>query len=168
MDTGAVVWIVVALVVLALVVVAVMVRRSQGERRVEGQREKAREIREGAQVDRVEVQRREADAAKVDAQARLAQAESRERAADAAALQTEAQQRTVHADSSRADLDERLRQADDIDPDVRTDEPGRKDVDLRDERTDVRGEPRGQRDEAAAVHDDLVGETAVDGHAVQT
>ena len=146
MDNGAVVWVVIALVVLALVIAVVMVRRSHGASRVEGQRDEARELRARAEADQVDLQRREAEAAKVDAQARMAQAEADARAADAAALQVQARERAEHADTSRAELDQQLRRADEIDPDVRTDEAGRKVVDLRHEPTDVRAdEGREQR-----------------------
>ena len=64
------------------------------------------------------MQRREAEATRVDAQARTAQAQVDAKSADAAALQAEAVQRGEHASRSRAEVDERLREADRIDPDV--------------------------------------------------
>lgn len=111
--------VIVALAVLVVIVVVVAIAaRGRRARQVEGQRDKARELREQAGADRIEVQRREADAAKVDAQARMAQAEADAKAADAAALQAEAVQRGEHASGSREEVEERLRQADRIDPDV--------------------------------------------------
>src|SRR5690349_20484572 len=110
-------WIVLALVVLALIVVAVLLlRRSRATKQVR-QREHARELRQQAEADRIEVQRREAEAARVDAQARLAQAEAQARAADAEQLQVQAREHAEHASGARAEVEERLRKADELDPD---------------------------------------------------
>jgi FtsZ-interacting cell division protein ZipA len=114
-----VVWVIVAVVVLAIIAVVIyLMNRSRTERALEAQRTEARDLRESAEADRLDVQRREAEAARLDAQARVAQAEADARAADAAQLQADAQQRAQHAGGARADVDERLRRADEIDPDM--------------------------------------------------
>jgi predicted membrane-bound mannosyltransferase len=119
MSTAA--WIVVAIVavvVIAAVIAAVVLGRG---RRTEARRREAEEIRERARSADVTVQRREAEAAEVQAKARAAQGEADARAAQAAQLQADAQQRAEHARSSRGELDQQLRHADEVDPDVSTD-----------------------------------------------
>jgi FtsZ-interacting cell division protein ZipA len=115
---NAVLWIVVAVVVVALVVGLLMMRRSSGRRQEAKQREEAQRLRRDAEADRIDVQRREAEAARIDAEARLAQAEAQARAADAAQLQAQAQEHSQEVAGSRSEVEERLRRADEIDPDV--------------------------------------------------
>ena len=67
---------------------------------------------------------REAAAAESEAAARRAQAEADEQAAKAEQLRVEAEQRAEHAGASRGDYEERMREADRIDPDVETDKHG--------------------------------------------
>jgi hypothetical protein len=118
-------WIIVALVVLALVVLAaVLLTRARRSRSVDRRREEAHELRQRAEADRIELQRREAEAARIDAEARAAQAEADARAADAAQLQAEARERAEHTSGSRAEVEERLRRAEEIDPDVTPDGRG--------------------------------------------
>ena len=117
MDNATVIWVIVAVVVLVAIVATVSFR-SRSRSRVERKRTVAREIRERADNDRIEIQRREAEAATVDAAARTAQAEADVRAADAALLQTQARERSEHTRGERSDLNEQLRTADEIDPDV--------------------------------------------------
>lgn len=115
-DALTVVWIVVAVVVVAVVIgVIVWVTRSQSSRKVDRQREEAQDLRRRAEA---ELKRREADAARVDAEARLAQADADARAAEAARLQTEAHERDRDLAGERSEIDERLRRADEIDPDA--------------------------------------------------
>jgi len=124
MNSTTLTWIIVAIVVLAAVMVAaVVVGRSR--RQEHSHRERARELRETAQADQIGVQRREAEAAKVDAQARMAQAEADARAADAAQLQAQARDQARQASESRSEVDAQLRRADEIDPD----QPGKGQVD---------------------------------------
>lgn len=125
MSKETVLWIVVALVVIAVIVAAAAIRSRKGHR-VQVRREEASELRERAERDRLETQRREADAAKVDAQARLAQAEADSRAAEAASLQVQAQERVSHAEESRSELEQKLRRADEVDPDVPDPQAGSK------------------------------------------
>lgn len=117
MDNATVIWIIVVAVVLVAIVAAVLFR-SQRRSRVDHKRTEAHEIRLQADSDRIAIQRREAETAKVDAAARMAQAEADLRATDAAQLQTQARERSEHARGERSELNEKLRTADEIDPDV--------------------------------------------------
>jgi FtsZ-interacting cell division protein ZipA len=119
----AVLWIVVAVVVVALIGLLLW-RRTTGERQVARQREQAQRLRSDAEAERIVVERREAEAARIDAQARLAQAEAQARAADAAQLQAQAREHAQQAAGSRSEVQERLRRADEIDPDMTGDGPG--------------------------------------------
>jgi len=116
-DNATVIWIIVVAVVLVAIVATVLFR-SQRRSRVDHKRTEAREIRLQADSNRIAIQRREAEAAKVDAAARMAQAEADLRATDAARLQTQAQERSEHARGERTEFNEKLRTADEIDPDV--------------------------------------------------
>jgi flagellar biosynthesis/type III secretory pathway M-ring protein FliF/YscJ len=120
MDNSTTVWIIVAIVALLLVALLVwfLARRSRtakDKRRV-AQREEAGELRRRAEHDRIGVQEGEASAAKLDAEARLAQAEADRKAAEAARLQEAAHEHSAKVGESRAELDERLRRADELDP----------------------------------------------------
>ena len=117
MDNATVIWIIVVAVVLVAIVATVLFR-SQRRSRVDHKRTEAREIRLQADSDRIAIQRREAEVAKVDAAARMAQAEADLRATDAARLQTQARERSEDARGERSELNEKLRTADEIDPDV--------------------------------------------------
>jgi hypothetical protein len=105
-------------------VAAVVVGRSR--RQQHSHRERARELRETAQADQITIQRRESEAAKVDAQARMAQAEADARAADAARLQAQAPDQARQVSESRSEIDAQLRRADEIGPD----QPGNGPVDV--------------------------------------
>jgi hypothetical protein len=110
------VWVVVALVVIALIVViAVMANRKKQERN----RAEAAELREKAVQDAADVQRREGLARETEAQAAAARAEADRKAAEAERLAAEAQERSHAADRRREEHQEQLRQADELDPDVR-------------------------------------------------
>lgn len=110
-------WIIVGLAVLALVVIAVILLRKRSSAQHEVHRAEAQELREEAMADQVEVQRREAAAARIDAEARLAQAEADAKSAEAAAMQRTARERSEEVAEARADVDHRLRRADELDPD---------------------------------------------------
>jgi hypothetical protein len=101
-------------------VLAVVWYRRSGARRLEDRRRReAQELRQRAEVERIEVQEREAEAARIDAQARMAKAEADARAAEAARLEVEARDRAEELNEPRAAVHDRLRRADRIDPDVR-------------------------------------------------
>jgi len=117
MNNATVIWII-ALAVVLVAIVATVLFRTQRRSRVDHKRTEAREIRQQADSDRIAIQRREAEVAKVDAAARMAQAEADLQATDAALLQTQAQERSENARVERSELNEKLRTADEIDPDV--------------------------------------------------
>lgn len=121
MDDSTLTWIVVAAAVVLLLILLFVVLRGRRGKVEEARRAEAAELRQKAEADRLEVHRREAEAAKVDAEARMAQAEADARAADAARLQAEAHERTTQVTGDRAEVDDRLRRADALDPDVPTD-----------------------------------------------
>jgi FtsZ-interacting cell division protein ZipA len=110
------VWIVIALVVVALLaVVAVMANRKKRERN----RAQAAELREKALHESTDVQKREALARETEAKAAASRAEADRKAAEAERLEAEAHQRAQAAGQRREEHQERLRQADDLDPDVK-------------------------------------------------
>lgn len=121
MDRTTLVWIVVGAAVLVLLVVLALALRGRRGRVHDERREEAARLRQEADSERLELQRREAEAARVDAEARMAQAEADARAAEAARLQADAQEHAARVDSHRTEVEERLRRADEIDPDVRAD-----------------------------------------------
>jgi uncharacterized protein HemX len=110
MTTSNIVWIVIAVVIAVLLLaVLVVVTRRQRHLRAEG-------IREQVRVESTRVDRREALAEETSAKARAAQAEAEAKAAEAARLQQRAAEHQSGAATSREDLGERWRHADDIDP----------------------------------------------------
>jgi len=114
-TTVVIVVIVVVLVLLALALVAV---RKGAERKREVQRGEARDLRERAGTDERKVRVHEAEAAEQEALAREARAEADRKAATADKLQMQADERGEHASATRSEQRDRLRAADDIDPDV--------------------------------------------------
>lgn len=122
MDNQVVVWIAVAVVVIAALVAAVIWYRRSGARQLEDRkRREAQELRQRAEVERIELQEREAEAARLDAQARMAKAEAGAREAEAARLAAEARDRAELLNEPRAAVRDRLDRADRIDPDVHDD-----------------------------------------------
>ncbi len=135
MDTSTIVWIVVGvLVVLALVAVAV---KLSGRQKVDRQRAKAGEIRQQADSEESTVRRHEAEAAEQDALARQARAEADRKAAEAEKLQIQAEERAEQASGKRTEHQDRLRVADEVDPDVPNDHAGESRTDDTDDRRDV-------------------------------
>ena len=116
MDTSTVIWIVVGVViVLALIFVAV---KMSGKQKDDRQRAKADDIRQGAVDNERDVQRHQADAAEQEALARQARAEADRKAAAAERLELDAQERAEQAAGKQDEQRDRLRAADEIDPDV--------------------------------------------------
>lgn len=117
-----VVWTIVGvLIVLALVLVAVRMgaKKKQDSRRVE-----AGEMRQAAASDERTIQTHRAEAAEQEALAREARAESDRKAAAADKLDLQAQERSEQASGKQAEQHDRLRTADEIDPDVPDRDPG--------------------------------------------
>ena len=115
MDTGVLIAIiaVVAIVVIAGVVLAVRTRSKK-------RHNEAEHLREEVQQDTAKLEKRQALAAETDARARAADAEAEAKAAEAVRLRERAATHTDAVSSSRADLEERSKHADDLDPDVNT------------------------------------------------
>lgn len=135
MDTSTIVWIVVGvLVLLALVAVAV---KLGGRKKLDRQRAKAGEIRHQADSEESTVRRHEAEAAEQDALARQARAEADLKAAEAEKLQIQAEERAEQASGKRTEHQDRLRVADEVDPDVPNDHAGESRADGTDDRRDV-------------------------------
>jgi uncharacterized protein HemX len=110
MSTAAVVWIIVAVVVIAIIVVVAYFGRKS---RLEANRTRAQEIRQKAKDDEFGAREREAKAASAEAAAKQAEV-------DAERLRREAAERIEDAQTVRAQSNEQVRKADEIDPDVRT------------------------------------------------
>lgn len=124
MGTGTIVLIVVvALVVIGIVALIV---RQGGSRREEAERAKAEELREQATEHDRELREQEAEASEVRAEAELAQAEAEKQRLEAERLEHEASQRAAAAGGVRDEREQQLREADLHDPDVRTDDEGRR------------------------------------------
>jgi type IV secretory pathway VirB10-like protein len=104
MSTGVIIAIVVAaLIVLALVV---LLSRKGRERKLEANRQEARELRRGAEADRATADKTQAEADIKAAEARRHDAEARESAADAEEQQREARERHLEAARLDPDVDE--------------------------------------------------------------
>lgn len=116
MSRTAIVWtIVVVLIVLVLVWVAI---RKGVEKKRDLRRREADDMRGRAATEERTVRTREAEAAEEEALARQARAESDRKAATAAQLELQADERGEQATAKRAEQHDRLRAADDLDPDV--------------------------------------------------
>ncbi len=105
MSTG----VIIAIVVAALIVLAlfVLLSRKGRERKMESNRQEARELRRGAEVDRASADKTQAEADIQAAQARRQDAEARESAAAAEEQQREARERHLEAARLDPDVDER-------------------------------------------------------------
>ena len=105
MDTGVIIAIVVgALILLALL--ALLAKRGR-DRKLESNRQEAREIRRGAEVSRAQADKTQAEADVQAAEARRQEAQSRQRAAEAEEQQREARERHLEAARLDPDVDER-------------------------------------------------------------
>lgn len=122
MDTTTI-FIIIAVLVVVAVVVGVVLSRS-GDRRAEAGRAKAAEIREDAAEQGRDLREREASAAEAKAKSELAAAQAQKQQVEAERLEDEARARTQSAGVVREEHDEKLREADQHDPDVRTDDDG--------------------------------------------
>ena len=160
-ETSTVIWIIVAvIVVIAIVVIAVlMTRRRRNEAHLESERRKAAELRQDAYESDVARREREASAASTAAAAQQAQASAKQAEADAmqAKLESErlAREAAEHQSSAqemREESAERLRKANEVDPDVSADGMDRDGV--RDDRDVLADRDRdGVRDDRDMVAD---------------
>lgn len=121
MQTSTIIWIVViAIAVIALIAV---VARMASKKKAERNRHQAAELREKAQAQAGDLQRKEAMAKESEAKAAAARAEADRKAAEAERLEAEAQDRMGTASEQRREHLEHLRKADELDPDVKHDAP---------------------------------------------
>ncbi|MCU1536220.1 MAG: hypothetical protein JWP82_571 [Humibacillus sp.] len=122
MTTSTIVWIIIAAIVV-IAIIAVIASRSR-KRGVEAHRDKAAEIRQEATEHDRTLRERQAAATEAKAQSDLARADAQKRQLEAERLADEARERSGGVESVRRERDERLREADLHDPDVRTDKEG--------------------------------------------
>ena len=123
MDSSTVIWVIVAIVVVLVVIAAaVALSRRATARRTEHKRERAGELREQAAATQQGIRRHQAEADAADARAREMRAEADRKMAEAKRLEADAGDRksTLHEHVQRRD--EVLAEADEIDPDVPTDD----------------------------------------------
>jgi hypothetical protein len=126
MESNTVVWIVVAvLVVIAIAAVAFAARRRSHARR----HMKAERIREEVTEHTAKVDKRAALADETAAKGRAAEADAQAKAAEAARLKAQASSHHDAVAESRAELEERRRRADHLDPKTRAaDDQGKEDI----------------------------------------
>ena len=109
MDTGQLVWIIVAIVVI-LAVLAVVLYFSR-KRTLDQHREQAAELRQNAQENELGARESEARAMRAEADAKQAEVEAER-------LRSEARERAEEAETVRSRSDDQLREADALDPDT--------------------------------------------------
>lgn len=111
----------VAIVVILIIVgVSVMLRG----RKKNANRQEAAALREDIHSDEGSLLHKEEAAAEAEREAKKARAEADEKAARAEKLEMEARGRSEDAQESRSDHDRRVREADRLDPDIKTDKQG--------------------------------------------
>jgi len=107
---------------LAVVVGAVtLIVRREAVQRAELRRDKARDMRERAEADRIEIARREREAARLGARVRATQAEDSaggDSQGDAADSRAGSPPDGAEAPAERFDAAEQLRRADELDPEL--------------------------------------------------
>jgi FtsZ-interacting cell division protein ZipA len=101
-------WVIIVIVVAALILLAlfVLLGRKGRERKLESNRQEAREVRRGAEVDRAQADKSRAEADVKAAEARRQEAQARERSAHADEQQREARERHLEAARLDPDVDE--------------------------------------------------------------
>ena len=115
MESSTWLWILLAVVALVVLVAVIMAGR---KKKLERDRQRAHELREEAATKATDLQKREAQAREVEADAARARAEADRKAAEAERLEAEARDRAGAASAARAEHDAHLREADKLDPDV--------------------------------------------------
>lgn len=143
MDTSTWVWIIVAVIV--VIALIALVAGMGAKKRKEHHRERAGELREQAASQATGVQQQEAQARETEARAAQARAE-------ADRLEAEAHDKESTAAEARERHNENLREADDLDPDVKHSAPTTGDTDSTG--ADTRGVPEdGRPDHDRALYD---------------
>ncbi|GAA1957014.1 hypothetical protein [Microbacterium deminutum] len=124
MDTRVLIWIIIAIIVVALIVIgAVFFMRSRNQQREKAQHDKAVKLREDARQSELAAREGEARAAQAKADAASAAAAAQQAQARAAQSDVEAQrladsvgEHEAEADKLRAEQEQTLRKADEVDP----------------------------------------------------
>ncbi|WP_214467652.1 hypothetical protein [Microbacterium flavescens] len=178
MDTATLIWIIVGVIVVAIIVVVALALTARGraEKKRQAEHEKAEKIRAEARETELAARESEAraaksraDAASAAAAAQQAQAQAAQADVDARRLADTVSEHDAEAAKHRAEQEERLRKADDVDPYVTTDgddrdgdgrvDRNRDGSDVREERTVVRDDrdaavsPAATRSDRSDVHD---------------
>lgn len=125
MDTSTIIWIIVGIVIVIAIIVIIavlMTSRRRREAHVESERRKAAELREDANQTDLARREREAEAARATAAAKQAEADAKQAQLESDRLARESASHQADAQQLRSDVDERLQKADEVDPDVHTDE----------------------------------------------
>jgi len=174
MDTAVVIWIIIGIIVVAIIVIAVLAFTARGRtaRRREAEHDKAEKLRADARESELAAREGEARAAQVRADAASAAAASQQAQAQAAQADVEARrladsvdEHDVEAAKHRAEQEETLRKADEVDPYVTADADTRDTdaaaagnaaaADVRYDRVDgERYSAAGTADDAAATRDE--------------
>ncbi|MEC5191957.1 FtsZ-interacting cell division protein ZipA [Arthrobacter sp. MP_M7] len=114
-DSGQLIGLIIGIVVvLAIVIVAIMLGR---KRKAAANRTKAVEMRDQARTEEIGAREREAKAARAEADAKQAEVEAER-------LREEARGRQQEAEQVRSGVQDQLRKADELDPDVATGKRG--------------------------------------------
>lgn len=127
MNTSLWIWIAVAAAVVLLIVIVALATGSSRRRRARrdaAAHEKAEALRAEATRGDHKLREQQAEADAAEARARQAQAEADERAADAERLAVQAERRDTMRATLQDERDAQLRDADALDPHVRTDRDG--------------------------------------------
>ena len=160
MDTPVLIWIIVGVIVVLAIVGIVFWMRGRTEQRQRAEHEKAEKLRADARESELAAREGEAraaqakaDAASAAAAAQQAQARAAQADVDSRRLADTVDEHEADAAKHRAEQEQTLRKADDLDPYVTTDTTTRT-------KDDVNGDGRADvvRDDATTVDDD---ETAV-------
>lgn len=143
-----------AVVLLAVVVVLIVRSTNQRkEQQIAADRERAAELRQGIDRDRVVLQEEELRTHETELAAEQARLDAEKARIDAERLEHEAADRRVGIGESQAELDARLAEADEIDPDVTAE--GRR-IDDRNVAPDVVDDRDAVVDRAARADDRIV------------
>lgn len=183
MDTAVLIWIIVGVLVVAIIVVVALAvtARGRAEKKRQAEHDEAEKLRAdahekelAARESEAKVAKTRADAASAAAAAQQAQAQAAQADLDARRLADSLDEHTTEAEQRRAEHEETLRKADEVDPYVTTaaDSSGRdaddsrdadadrghdRNVDAGDGRADVREERVASSDGIPQARDGVVG-----------
>lgn len=168
MDTAVLIWIIVGVLVVAIIVVVALAvtARGRAEKKRQAEHDEAEKLRAeahekelAARESEAKVAKTRADAASAAAAAQQAQAQAAQADLDARRLADSLDEHTTEAEQRRAEHEETLRKADEVDPYVTTAAGDSRDVDA--DRDRGPGRSVGAGDDRADVHEERV--TSSDG-----